>query len=68
MKNTAKTLWIAVKGTIGAALSFAGLLIGLPGLVLQMVGEMLIGAGCQLAPKEVRKDTGEETISEIAAE
>lgn len=68
MKNTAKTLWTAIKGTFGAALSFVGLLIGLPGLILQMVGEMLIGAGCQLAPTEVRKDTGEEIISEIAAE
>lgn len=68
MKNTAKLLWTAVKGTFGAALSLAGLLIGLPGLLLQMVGELLIGAGCQLAPKAINKDAGEKIIEEIAAE
>lgn len=68
MKNTAMLLWTAVKGVFGAALSFAGLLIGLPGLLLQMIGEMLIGAGCQLAPKEVREDTGKQIIEEISAE
>lgn len=68
MKNTANLLWTAVKGTFGAALSFAGLLIGLPGLILQMIGELLIGTGTKLGPKEVRKDTGKEIIEEITVE
>lgn len=68
VKNTVKLLWTAVKGTFGAALSFAGLLIGLPGLLLQMIGELFIGAGCQLAPKTVHEDTGEKIINEITTE
>lgn len=68
MKNAIELLWITAKGTVGAALSFTGLLIGLPGLILQMIGELLLGAGNKLAPKEFRKDTSEKIINEITAE
>lgn len=68
MKTAIAQLWIIVKGIFGAALSFAGLLIGLPGLILQMIAELLIGIGIKMAPKEVHKDTGKQIIEEIAAE
>lgn len=50
MKNgIVKDLWIIVKGIFGAAISFAGLLIGLPGLILQLIGGGMVGAGQKLA-------------------
>ncbi len=68
MKTAIYLMWITIKGVFGAGLSFIGLLIGLPGLILQMIGELLIGTGLKLAPKEVHPDTGKKIVKEIAAE
>lgn len=68
MKTTFAQIWIIIKGIFGAGLSFIGLLIGLPGLILQMIGELLIGYGTKLAPKEVYEDTGKDIVKEVTTE